>query len=83
MFAAAGGFTYNPTPMDQQAWWDNGVVLSLSGIEVLYYPDTALCDHPDYELMNVFVAIDTEEAGGMYIPDATAVSYTHLRAHET
>ena len=71
LFSTAAGFSYNPNPVDEQTWWDNGVVLTLSGIEVIYYPDTAVCDHPDYELMNVFVSLDTEEAGGMYIPDPT------------
>lgn len=71
LFTSAAGFAYNAIPSDQQAWWDNGVILSLSGIEQIYYPDTAICEHPDYQLMNVFVAIDTEEAGGMYIPDYT------------
>jgi len=68
---ASAGFTYNANPLDQEAWFNNGVVLSLEGIELMLYPDTATCEHPDYELMNVFVALDTEEAGGMYIPDPT------------
>src|SRR4030042_4140891 len=38
---------------------------------MLLYPDTATCEHPNYPLFNVFMAVDTEEAGGMYIPDAT------------
>lgn len=71
ILSSAAGFAYNPNPLDQDAWWENGVVLSLTDIELLYYPDTALCEHPTYELMNVFVALDTEEAGGMYIPDVT------------
>jgi len=68
---SSAGFSYNLNPTDQEAWFDNGVILSLSGIELLWYPDTARCDHPDYELMNVFVTLDSEEAGGMYIPDVT------------
>jgi len=71
LFLTSAGFAYNPNPLDQEAWFDNGVILSLTGIESLYYPDTAACDHPTYELMNIFVALDTEEAGGMYIPDVT------------
>jgi hypothetical protein len=62
------GFAWNDNPDDAQAWFDSGVLLSLADIEQIYYPDTATCEHPDYELMNVFVSIDTEEAGGMYIP---------------
>jgi len=65
------GFAWNDNPSDQEAWFENGVILSLEGIEQIYYPDTATCEHPDYPLMNVFVTADTEEAGGMYIPDPT------------
>ena len=68
---ASAGFAFNSNPLDQEAWYENGVILALEGIELMLYPDTATCDHPDYELMNVFVALDTEEAGGMYIPDST------------
>lgn len=71
LFSSSAGFAYNSEPLDQEAWWDNGVIISLQGIETLYYPDTAKCDYPDYSLMNVFVAIDIEEAGGIYMPDPT------------
>lgn len=71
LLTSSAGFSYNSDPSDEQAWFDNGVILSLQGIEQIYYPDTARCEHPDYPLMNVFVAIDTEEIGGMYIPDIT------------
>ena len=71
LLSSPAGFAWNPNPTDQEAWWTNGVTLTLEGVEMLYYPDTATCEHPSYPLMNVFMAIDTEEAGGMYIPDAT------------
>jgi len=71
IFESNAGFAFNSDPMDQQAWWDNGVIISLSGVEIILYPDTATCEHPDYELMNVFIGLDTEEAGGMYILDPT------------
>jgi len=71
LLTSSAGFAYNSNPLDQQAWWDNGVILALDGVEQILYPDTATCEHPNYPLMNVFVALDTEEAGGMYIPDPT------------
>lgn len=71
LFNSPAGFAWNPNPLDQEAWWNNGIAISPEGIDMLYYPDTAVCEHPDYELMNVFVAIDTEEVGGIYIPDVT------------
>ncbi|PNX51300.1 MAG: hypothetical protein BV456_03720 [Thermoplasmata archaeon M8B2D] len=71
IFASGAGFAFSSDPLDQEAWFNNGVILTLQGVEIIYYPDTATCEHPDYQLMNVFVAIDTEEAGGMYIPDYT------------
>ena len=71
IFASGAGFAYALDTSDQEEWFNSGVILSLQGVEIIYYPDTATCEHPDYELMNVFVAIDTEEGGGMYIPDYT------------
>ena len=71
ILTSSAGFGFANNPMDINEWWDSGVILSLEGVETIYYPDTATCEHPDYPLMNVFVAIDTEEAGGMYIPDPT------------
>jgi len=71
LLSSPAGFAWNPNPLDQEAWWNNGVALTLEGIEMLLYPDTATCEHPNYPLFNVFMAVDTEEAGGMYIPDAT------------
>ena len=71
ILTSSAGFTYNADPLDAEAWFNNGVILSLQGIDTLWYPDTAACEHPEYELMNVFVTLDTEEAGGMYISDIT------------
>jgi hypothetical protein len=71
LFLSGAGFAYALDPLDQEAWFNNGVILTLVDIDLLWYPDTATCEHPDYELMNVFIAIDTEEDGGMYIPDYT------------
>jgi hypothetical protein len=71
LFLSGAGFAYALDPFDQEAWLNNGVILTLVDIDLLWYSDTATCEHPDYELMNVFMAIDTEEAGGMYIPDYT------------
>ena len=71
-FTSSGmGFSFNYDPMDAEAWFNNGVILTLDGVEIIVYPDTATCDHPTYKLMNVFAAFDTEEAGGMYIADPT------------
>ncbi|PNX46480.1 MAG: hypothetical protein BV457_07645, partial [Thermoplasmata archaeon M9B1D] len=61
IFASGAGFAFSSDPLDQEAWFNNGVILTLQGVEIIYYPDTATCEHPDYQLMNVFVAIDTEE----------------------
>lgn len=71
IFTSSAGFAYSLDPLNQESWLESGVILSLEGVEVIYYPDTATCEHPNYQLMNVFVAIDTEEEGGMYIPDYT------------
>ncbi len=71
LFTSPAGFAWNPNPLDQEAWWNNGIALLPEGLNMLHYPDTAVCEHPDYELMNVFVAIDTEETGGIYIPNVT------------
>lgn len=71
LFVSAAGFAYNPNPTDAEAWWENGVILSLTGIEMINYPDTAACAHPDYDLMSVFISVDTEAVGGIYIPDVT------------
>ena len=71
LLSSPAGFAWTLDPLDQEAWWANGVTLTLEGVEMLYYPDTATCESPNYPLMNVFMAIDTEEAGGMYMADPT------------
>ncbi|RLF53387.1 MAG: hypothetical protein DRN24_01035, partial [Thermoplasmata archaeon] len=71
ILTSSAAFAYNPDPFDQEAWWENGVILTLQDIEMLAYPDTAFIGNAGYELMTVFVALDTEETGGIFIPDVT------------
>jgi hypothetical protein len=70
---SGAGFAWNHEDdvFDQEAWWNNGVIIALVGLEEIIYPDTALCEHPDYELMGAFLGLDVEQAGGYYIPDVT------------
>ena len=41
---SSGGFSWNDDPLNQDAWWTNGVIISLVGLEEIIYPDVALCD---------------------------------------
>lgn len=67
------GFSWNDEDdaLNQDAWWNNGVVISLVGLEEIIYPDVALCDHENYELFGVFLSLDAEQAGIIQIPDVT------------
>jgi len=66
-----GGFAWNDDPLNQDAWFENGVVISLVGLEEIIYPDVALCDSENYELFGVFLGLDVEQAGLIQIPDVT------------
>jgi hypothetical protein len=65
------GFTFCPEDSvnDQETWWTNEVVISLTDLTQIAYPDSALVEHPDYQLMGAFLGMDTEVVGGWYIPD--------------
>ncbi|MEM0467137.1 MAG: sialidase family protein [Candidatus Thermoplasmatota archaeon] len=65
------GYAYATTPSDQEDWWNKGVVIVLTGPTQLFYGDTARYDHDGLQMIGVFMAYDTEEAGGVQIDDYT------------
>ena len=58
---ATMGFLYSDNPTDPSTWL--GGTYMLGGISELRYVDTATCDHPDYDLMGVFLSLMAKSYG--------------------